>query len=262
MATSLLQSLFKRALNFNSTFISKSSIPSKSKNKLISSRYLSCGIFQHSTPNRLYLCINDESSEISSIPTRIYHPLMNQALLPQSTDFGNIINAPEKVFDAVEKHYNQDHFVGGMGESDEGVWFVPAKEGIEPLMHWEFIKESIELVKEHRHGISFGLYTSGISHLIPPMQLGKSGINLSYCQVSLGSGYDPVSYQQNFLQQNNGKDVDAGDAKKSFLSVCNFIVNANEEDRPCLISCASNGDTRVNELALNLGAVECDTYTV
>ena len=77
---------------------------------------------------------------------------MNQALLPQSTDFGNIINAPEKVFDAVEKHYNQDHFVGGMGESDEGVWFVPAKEGIEPLMHWEFIKGMFEWLQTTQFG--------------------------------------------------------------------------------------------------------------
>lgn len=264
MTTLLLQTLSKRVLVCsNNLFVSTSSKSFIKKKLTTPCRHLSCSIFPHSTPNQLYLYINEEESiQESSIPTRIYHPLMNQKFPPPSSkDIENNIDTPEKVFDIVEQHYNRENFVGGMGESDSGVWFVSSKDGNEPLKHWEFIKESIELVKEHRHGISFGVYTSGISHLIPPIPLGKSGINLSFCQVTLGGGYDPISYQQLFLQQND-ENV-AVDAKKCFLSVCNFIVNANEEDEPsCVISCASNGDTRVNELALNLGAVKCDVYDV
>ena len=136
----LLQTFIKQSINPKVKKIPRSSLSQISKNAPSFYRYLSCTIYPQPTENRLYLCIDETNTETNSIPTRIYHPLMNQTIVSETKTVGEKIDTPEKVFDIVENHYNQDHFVGGMGESDSGVWFVPSKDGIEPLIHWEFIK--------------------------------------------------------------------------------------------------------------------------
>jgi len=125
----------------------------------------------------------------------------------------------------VEKQYHLEETkaqtVGGMGESDGGVWFVPYPysndssafvKSVEPLFHWELIRgkilvqcvpfflccalqaspnlrllhlnskyaiyaDTIAVVKKRRHGIPFGVYTSGLVDASLASKL-KDGIGL------------------------------------------------------------------------------------
>lgn len=67
----------------------------------------------------------------------------------------------QSILDLVETHYNRiEDDIGGMGESDPGVWF--ASVGNRDVLDYSLLlQQSIPEIKEHRHGIPFRLYSGG-----------------------------------------------------------------------------------------------------
>ena len=112
-------------------------------------------------------------------------------------------------------------------------------------------------VKGNRHGIPFGLYTSGITKAPDTISSElKTEIGLSSIQVSLLS-YTPDKYAS--LRQNQDKSQ----AQREFGQVCNFIVNAAESGFPVVAAVAGGEHAKgASELAKALGAVEVVVYDV
>jgi hypothetical protein len=70
-------------------------------------------------------------------------------------------DAVSKLVDLVEAHYGESNDdVGGMGESDQGVWLAGVGNH-DVLDHVLLIHEAIQTIQQHRHGIPFRLYSSG-----------------------------------------------------------------------------------------------------
>ena len=119
------------------------------------------------------------------------------------------------------------------------------------MMHVDVIQE----IKQNRHGIPFGIYTSGIiknkdiiSHNL------KEHIGISSLQVTLGSG-DPQSYSQ-VVCCDNGKN-----SNTSFGEVCNFIAQSSESGFPVVAAVAGGRHAGSgSELAKALGAVDIVIY--
>ncbi len=182
----------------------------------------------------------------------------------------------QSVASEIEKHYaieNSEQFVGGMGENDGGVWILSSPHGSrDTLEYWAVIRDVIQTVKQNRHGIPFGLYTSGIingtaesASTIPPFIHSElnSTIGLSSIQVSLLS-YTPDKYAsvRMLMQQEGGiADLDMSQAQKDFGQVCNFIVNASESGFPVVAAVAGGEHAKgASELAIALGAVDVVVY--
>jgi hypothetical protein len=112
-------------------------------------------------------------------------------------------------------------------------------------------------VKGNRHGIPFGLYTSGITNAPDTISSElKTEIGLSSIQVSLLS-YTPDKYAS--LRQNQDKSQ----AQREFGQVCNFIVNAAESGFPVVAAVAGGEHAKgASELAKALGAVDVVVYDV
>lgn len=151
-----------------------------------------------------------------------------------------------------DKEHESRQFVGGMGESDGGVWF--SSDGkIDTLAYWKEIRNIIEIAKEHRHGIPFGIYTSGLTD-VDPIQLKEEELKISSITVSLLS-HSPSSYGSVA-----GID-DLSTAQRKFGQVCNFIASASEVGFPVTAAVAggkhSSGGT---ELAKALGAIDVVVY--
>lgn len=115
----------------------------------------------------------------------------------------------------------------------------------------------IREVKGNRHGIPFGLYTSGITNAPDTISSElKTEIGLSSIQVSLLS-YTPDKYAS--LRQNQDKSQ----AQREFGQVCNFIVNAAESGFPVVAAVAGGEHAKgASELAKALGAVDVVVYDV
>lgn len=163
----------------------------------------------------------------------------------------------QSVTSEIEKHYaieNSEQFVGGMGENDGGVWMVSGGTG-DTLDYWEVIREIIKEVKENRHGIPFGLYTSGLSSAPESIYSElKTEIGLSSIQVSLLS-HAPDKYASLRKMQ------DISQAQKDFGQVCNFVVNAAESGFPVVAAVAGGEHAKgASELAKALGAVDIVVY--
>ena len=117
----------------------------------------------------------------------------------------------------------------------------------------------IQAIKESRHGIPFGIYTSGIVHnrnnIDMTMNL-KEQIGISSLQVTLGSG-DPQSYQQ-VVDCSSRNNIDGNAA---FGQVCNFMVQSSESGFPVTAAVAGGKySSSGNELAKALGSVEVVVY--
>lgn len=110
-------------------------------------------------------------------------------------------------------------------------------------------------MKQNRHGIPFGAYTSGIltENTEIATQL-KTEIGLSTIQVSLLS-YSPASYGSIRGIQ------DPSTAQKDFGQVCNFIATAAESGFPVIAAVAGGKHAGgASELAKALGAVDVVVY--
>ena len=153
---------------------------------------------------------------------------------------------------AVNTHYelssDSQQFVGGMGESDAGVWF--ASSSADPLLHYELILESIRTVKEARHGVPFGTFTSGVNlpRDLPPM----ADIGLDRLQVSLLAA-NPKDYAL-------ATGLSDTEATKYFGQVCGFCVTLAESGFPLEVSALQPYASSARDLAVSLGAVHVHVY--
>ena len=210
--------------------------------------------------------LNDRSSSSSNMP-KIYSPALNfeptsmkKMELHRNTSSDTI----QSVHDIIESHYTlddttKDQFVGGMGENDGGVWFVnnddnDDEEDKDTLDYWQEIRQIIQTVKTSRHGINFGIYSSGIVQNKEIISNLKEYVGISSIQVTLGSG-DPQSYSQVVGRR---KDMDSNAA---FGRVCNFIVESAESGFPVIAAVAGGKHAGPgSELAKALGAIDVVVY--
>ena len=142
-------------------------------------------------------------------------------------------------------------FVGGMGESDAGVWFGPSRGAPDALHSWEFIQTSIARVKTSRHGVPFGLYTSGLgldAADVPPLQ----ELGLSRVQVSLLAP-TPADY-------GHAAGLTEAQANECFGQLCTFIAAAAEAGFPIEVSVLARYAGAARDLATALGAVDVHVY--
>lgn len=159
------------------------------------------------------------------------------------------ITNPTQVQELVNQHYESDaHFVGGMGESDPGVWFATTATtaSTDVLDHAaDILQPGIAAVKEERHGVPFGVYTTGIVsvHDIPWNEIG-----LSCMQVSLFAG-SPDRYKA-------ATGLDAA----QFGQVCGFIADAAEQGIAVEVGVLSSDVGPASDLARSLGAQQVHVY--
>ncbi len=120
----------------------------------------------------------------------------------------------------------------------------------------------ISSIKQNRHGIPFGIYTSGIqknnndnNDTASAVDIAtdlKGTIGISSIQVTLGSG-DPTSYGQVVGLE--------GNFNAAFGNVCNFIVCSAESGFPVTAAVAGGKHAGPgSELAKALGAVDVVVY--
>ena len=151
---------------------------------------------------------------------------------------------------AVEKHYELEsgqQFVGGMGESDGGVWFVPTHTNSDPMHHYtEFIEPGIDLVKQSRHGVPFGIYTSGTVFL---QEMNRLQHSFGTVHVSLLAA-NPMDYCE----------ASGVFREELFGEVCNFLVAAEEEKVPIHVGVLKKFASDGRDLAIALGAQHVDVY--
>ena len=193
----------------------------------------------------LFVWLGDESdsSDHAVLSSKVVLPFHR----PQS--YTSCTNADE-VIDLVHQHYQAEHqFVGGMGESDLGVWFASASSAKDALEFDLLLQESIQAVKEERHGVPFGAYTSGL--LMEPPHIPLTEIGLDCILVSLWAG-NPTTYQQK-----TGLDA------RSFGQVCGFIANAAEQGIAVEVGILASADVgAARDLAISLGAREVHVYNI
>ncbi len=207
-----------------------------------------------------------------------------------------VVQSVDDIVEAVNQHYSIDHhpndpndhddsqqpvrtqFVGGMGEQDLGVYFIslPSGDVYHDLLHHtatiELIRDGIQHVKAIRHGVPFGLYTSGLIREPPNEDHDLSflkELDLDVLEVSLfgwdsGSGRPAERYHQ-FLTSTVGRM----DAQKDDLQhICQFISCAVESQQQnvhvSLLQPQQNHtwDTKeATQLAMSLGAQQVHYYT-
>lgn len=154
---------------------------------------------------------------------------------------------PLEIVKVVNEHYEKtDHFVGGMGESDPGVWFVSMGD-VDTLYYSEQIRDSIQAIKLERHGVPFGLFTTGLlDPSVIAVPLPELGINT--LEVSLFAG-TPQDYQ-------TATGLDAA----AFGTVCGFIADATEQGLSVEVGVLSSYAGPARDLALSLGAQNVRVY--
>ena len=220
---------------------------------------------------------------------------------PQMTTTMQVVQSVDDIVAAVNQHYSIDHhhkdrdddddapqpppartqFVGGMGEQDLGVYFISLPSGedssYQDLLHHtetiELLRDGIEHVKAIRHGVPFGLYTSGLLRDEDHDLSFLKELNLDVLEVSLfgwdssGSGGHPAERYQQFLTSTVGRK----DAQRDDLQhICQFITSAVESQQQnvhvSLLQPPKNHhhtwDTKeAAQLAMSLGAQEVHYYT-
>jgi hypothetical protein len=228
-----------------------------------------------SEPQRLFLWLGDpnHSKEIMNVATRrtiLFPPTALRQLYPTTTPTTTTpataaavtttrnnaitwVHTIEDIVQAVDEHYNtetsSDQFVGGMGEQDLGVWFLPIPTTThhdvqnDPFLYTDLIQAAIETVRESRHGIPFGMYTSGCmtNQNIPLTELG-----IDTFEVSL-FGSNPKQYEQ-------------CTGRNNFHNVCAFIATAAEDGVGVEVSVLQQYATEARDLAVSLGARDVHVY--
>jgi hypothetical protein len=170
-------------------------------------------------------------------------------LLPVSAPSEPTATTPEDILASVNQHYEtESQFVGGMGESDKGVWFATTSAcDKDPLEFYQLVGESIALVKQERHGVPFSLYTTGI--VSQGLEIPLTELGLDCLQVSLFAGSPPE------YKKATGQDAAA------FGQVCGFIADAAEQGIAVevgILKAYASGGAR--DLALSLGARDVHVY--
>ncbi len=163
---------------------------------------------------------------------------------------GNILDMTTKTTTSLSKQ----QFVGGMGENDAGVAFCAIASSSVDILQFQcaFLHETMELIRQERHGIPITIYTTGL--LLPPYPsttttLSWQTLGMDVLQVSLLAG-TPVEYAK--VTQRSAAD---------FGQVCGFVAQALEENVAAvevgvLSAYASSG----RSLAQALGAQQVHVY--
>jgi hypothetical protein len=176
-------------------------------------RFLSEDAFSLSEPQTLFLWLGDatERADITAIKPSILFPPEAKQQLRENTC--QIVTTIDEIVHAVDQHYQaedaSEQFVGGMGEQDLGVWFapLPLKNKLnDPLLFSQLIRDGIEAVKEHRHGVPFGLYTTAC---ILDQEVPSAELEVDTFEVSLFGS--------------NQKQYNHCTGRKDFNTVCSFI---------------------------------------
>lgn len=181
-----------------------------------------------------------------------------------------LVHLAETALQLVNQHYEAtDSFVGGMGESDPGVWFASVAvvdddddnndaRFHDPLQYADLVAECIELVQTERHGVPFGLYTTGIlSSSSSPPSVPLTDLGLDCLHVSLFAG-NPKDYVE-AIQHHCGSGSSV--SEKDFGTVCGFIADAAEQGLPVEVGLAQAYATgAARDLALSLGAQNVHVY--
>jgi hypothetical protein len=205
-----------------------------------------------------------------------------------------VVSSSEEICEAVNLFYgNEDHLIGGMGESDPGVTFIPkfvvsrandatpfyslpndATDLLSCSETREVIVNSIHQLKLQRHGIPFSLHTTGI---IESMDQDEAAVwedirnmKLASIQISLLAG-NPADYHLASTTASESPPKDSVSvSRQRFGQVCGFISHCCEHSiaRTCevavvgssLTPTSSKGPGAARSLALSLGAQAVHVY--
>jgi hypothetical protein len=163
-------------------------------------------------------------------------------------------DSPEKILSIVNELYDNapSDYIGGMGESDPGVWFAATSSSHRDALEYsELIQQGIELVKQERHGVPIGIYTSGIMQGTSAIALNEIGID--YLNVSLFAS-TPKDYQVATGMK------DSKDAQIAFGRVCSLISDATEMGVSVKVGVIQSYASAARDLAYGLGAIEVDVF--
>ena len=202
------------------------------------------------------------------------------------------VDSAETALQLVNQHYETtDSFVGGMGESDPGVWFASAVVEIttanahdsdtnhhndddddashffhDPLEYADLVAECIELVQTERHGVPFGLYTTGIlKSSSPSVPLTELGLDCLHVSLFAGTPKDYVEAVQRHCGNNgcssSSSSSSSNVSENDFGTVCALIAHAAEQGVPVEVGLAADYATgAARDLALSLGAQQVHVY--
>jgi hypothetical protein len=209
--------------------------------------FLRQGYSLHSRVRQKVFSTRSEASPLFLSPPEIVNSVEPSPKILFPKDIQVIpVSTADEILSQVEHHYDVEggQFVGGMGESDSGVWFVPTNDS-DPVNHLDdLLMESIEQVKERRHGVPFGIYTSGVISVDPEKLHVFDTIHVSLLAAT------PRDYCEA-----------AGVFREEmFGDVCNFLVNAHEEGLPLQVGVLKKYAAEARELAIALGAQEVHLY--
>jgi hypothetical protein len=154
----------------------------------------------------------------------------------------------------------QQQFVGGMGEQDLGVYFVSVPTYNtslssfvynDPLVTYtDLVRDGVSAVKEIRHGVPFGVYTSGIMTDIPLLD----EFDIDTYEVSL-FGSNPNEYDR----CTTGRPRHG--TKSDFHHVCHFMATATESYQVNVEAAVIQSHAKdARQLALSLGARDVHVY--
>jgi hypothetical protein len=215
---------------------------------------------------------NDLTTSTVRRPKLLLPPL---AVAAATTTATTVVTTIEDVLDAVNRHYSaenddndkqqQQQFVGGMGESDPGVWFITTaasannneNDNDDPLDHAEFVTDSILAVKEHRHGVPFGLYTTGIVDSSDDMVMSCLQ-RLKTLHVGLYAATPP--------DYSKATGLAMPEAQVAFGRACSFLAMVGENKGKLTLqvglakSLNSSAAKAGRDLALSLGAQQVYYY--
>ena len=219
-------------------------------------RFSSHTVDTTTSDSRLFLWLGDPEVPTADItatkPSVLWPPAAKQQLLADSSIMKTVATVDD-IVTAVDLHYeSSQQFVGGMGEEDLGVWFcarpyIIKKSGKpnDPLLYAPLIREGISAVKEHRHGIPFGMYTSGCA-LLPPT-LSAKDLDLDIIEVSL------FGATANQYHHCTGR-------KEDFHLACAFIALTVEQGVRVDAAVPATYANATRELAKALGARHVHVY--
>jgi hypothetical protein len=124
--------------------------------------------------------------------------LLPPIVFSSSTTPSAAVASIQDVVDIVNSHYDHDarqQFVGGMGESDPGVWFAAQSRTsqLDAMLYSDLVVEAIARVKDERHGVPFAMCTTGL--FFPSTSLSDLAECVDCLHVSLHAS-NPKEYQQ------------------------------------------------------------------
>lgn len=174
--------------------------------------------------------------------SKLVHPQhneMNKEDEPTSQDYADMIN----------KYYEEDITINGMGEGDSGVVFAGYGE---PLLRLEKLMQIARIVKCSRHGVPLRIMTNGLFDKDVAEAISRDSL-FNKVTVHLASA-DPIQYHDIMkpVVANSGRGV------TSLSLVCTFIetlTQAGMEVECSVVDCGDVDIRRVRQLALALGAV-------